>query len=108
MEHYATAQQVWAAALVFARVGALVMVMPGIGEGSVPPNIRLSFALVLSLCLGPIAQPFLPPEPATVDGTALYIIREVLIGLTIGGILQLFVSSLATAGEFISLQTTLA
>ena len=108
MEHYATAQQVWAAALVFARVGAKIMVMPGIGQASVPPNNRLSFALVLSLCLGPIAQPYLPPEPATVDGTALYIIREVLIGLTIGGILRLFLSSLSTAGEFVSLQTTLA
>lgn len=108
MGHYATAQQVWAAALVFARVGAMLMVIPGIGEANVPPNIRLSFALLLSLCLGPIAAPALPPEPSTVDGTAFYIIREALIGLTIGGILRVFLSSLATAGEFISLQTTLA
>jgi flagellar biosynthesis protein FliR len=108
MGHYATAQQVWVAGLVFARIGAMVMVLPGIGEANVPPNIRLSFALLLSICLGPIAAPSLPPEPSTVDGTAFYIVREVLIGLTIGGILQLFLSSLSTAGEFVSLQTTLA
>jgi len=87
MEHYATAQQIWAGALVFSRVGAMLMVLPGIGETSVPPRIRLAFALMLSLCLGPIAQPYLPAEPSTVDGTAFYIVREVLIGLTIGAAL---------------------
>jgi flagellar biosynthetic protein FliR len=108
MGHYATAAQVWAVALVFSRVGALVMVMPGVAQGSVPPLVRLSFALVLSLCIGPIAAPYLPPEPATVDGTAFYIGREVLIGLTIGGLLQVFLTALTAAGEFVSLQTTLA
>jgi flagellar biosynthetic protein FliR len=108
MGHYATAQQVWAGALVFSRIGAMLMVIPGIGEANVPPRIRLSFALVLSLCIGPIAQPYLPPEPTAVDGTAWFIGKEVLIGLTIGGLLRVFLSSLTAAGEFISLQTTLA
>ena len=108
MGHYATAAQVWAAALVFSRIGAFVMVMPGVAQGSVPPLIRLSFALVLAMCIGPIAQPYLPVEPATVDGTAFYIGREVLIGLTIGGLLQVFLTSLSAAGEFVSVQTTLA
>jgi flagellar biosynthetic protein FliR len=108
MQHYATAQQIWAGSLVFARIGAMLMVMPGIGDANVPRTIRLAFALVLSLCLGPVAQPYLPPEPATVDGTAYYVVREALIGLTIGGLLQVFLSALSTAGEFVSLQTTLA
>ncbi|HLK23788.1 MAG TPA: flagellar biosynthetic protein FliR [Caulobacteraceae bacterium] len=108
MGHYATAAQVWAAALVFSRVGALVMVMPGVAQGGVPPTVRLAFALLLALCIGPIAQPYLPAEPQTVDGTAFYVGREVLIGLTIGGLLQLFLSSMTAAGEFVSLQTTLA
>jgi flagellar biosynthesis protein FliR len=108
MGHYATAQQVWAAALVFSRIGAMIMVMPGIGEASVPPNIRLSFALLMALCLGPIAAPSLPAEPGDVSGTAFFIGREVLIGLTIGGLLRLFLTSLTATGEFVSLQTTLA
>jgi len=106
--HYATAAQVWAAALVFSRIGALVMVMPGVAQGNVPPLVRLAFALMLAMCIGPIAQPYLPAEPASVDGTAFYIGREVLIGLTIGALLQLFLTSMTAAGEFVSLQTTLA
>ena len=108
MGHYATAQQVWAAALVFSRIGAMLMVMPGVGEANVPPMIRLGFALLLSLVLGPIAAPTLPAEPVDVSGTAFLIGREALIGVTIGGLLRLFLSSLTATGEFVSLKTTLA
>ena len=108
MEKYATAQQVWAAALVFSRVASLTMLIPGIGEGYVPVRIRLSFALVLALCIAPIAAPSLPPIPADIAGTVFFIVKEALIGLIIGGLLRLFIASLTTAGELISLQTTLA
>jgi flagellar biosynthesis protein FliR len=108
LEHYATAQQVWAGAMVFFRVGSMVMVMPGIGESAVPVRIRLSFALLLAMCLGPIVAPVLPGVPDSVGTMAGYIFKEVLIGLMIGGILRLFFTSMTTAGELVSLQTTLA
>ena len=59
MGPYATTAVVWAAALVFARVGALFMLIPGIGETYVPMNMRLILALMLSMCLWPIAAPSL-------------------------------------------------
>ncbi|HET6969579.1 MAG TPA: flagellar biosynthetic protein FliR, partial [Phenylobacterium sp.] len=49
MESYATAQQVFAAGLVFARLGAIVMLLPAFGETFIPANIRLAFALALTL-----------------------------------------------------------
>ena len=108
MEHYATAQQVWAAGMVFFRVASMVMVMPGIGEAAVPPRMRLSFALLFAICLGPIVAPVLPTVPDSVGTMAGYIFKETLIGLMIGGVLRLFLASLTTAGELVSLQTTLA
>ncbi|MDR3513660.1 MAG: flagellar biosynthetic protein FliR [Caulobacteraceae bacterium] len=108
MEHYATAQQVWAAGMVLFRVGSMVMVMPGIGETAVPARIRLSFALLLALCLGPIVAPSLPAVPDSVGTMAGYVFKEVLIGLMIGGILRLFLTAMTTTGELVSLQTTLA
>ncbi|NBB17642.1 flagellar type III secretion system protein FliR [Caulobacter sp. SLTY] len=106
MESYATAAQVYAAGLIFARVGALVMLLPGIGEQSVPPRIRLSFALLMCLLLSPLAAKNVF-VPATMGDVGAQVIREVLIGLTIGMILRLFLSALATAGEVVSIQTTL-
>ena len=108
MESYATAQQVYVAGLVFARVASMIMLMPGLGEASVSPRIRLSFALVTAMCVAPIAAPHLPPLSATVGGLMGHVLKEVIIGLMLGAILRLFMSSLATAGEIISIQTTLA
>lgn len=108
MEAYATAQQVYIMGLVFSRVGSMIMVMPGLGEAALSPRIRLSFALLTAFCIAPTVAPYLPPLDPTVGGMAFAVIKEVLIGLMMGTILRLFMSSLAMAGEIISIQTTLA
>jgi flagellar biosynthesis protein FliR len=108
VDGYATADQVWGAALVFARLGAILMLLPGLGETYVPPRIRLSLALVITLVVWPIAAPALPALPESVGGMAGWVIREVATGLMIGAILRAFMTALATAGEVVSLQTTLS
>jgi flagellar biosynthetic protein FliR len=108
MEPYATAEQVWAGGLVFARIGAIMLSLPGIGESYVPPRIRLALALMVSLALWPVIAPSLPALPATLGGTVGWVIREVVTGLMIGTILRVFISTLAIAGEIVSLQTTLS
>ncbi|MBX9615999.1 MAG: flagellar biosynthetic protein FliR [Brevundimonas sp.] len=108
MEPYATAEQVWAGGLVFARIGAILLSLPGIGESYVPPRIRLALALMVSLALWPVIAPSLPALPATLGGTVGWVIREVITGLMIGTILRVFISTLAIAGEIVSLQTTLS
>lgn len=100
--------QVWAAALVFARVGAIVMLMPGIGEQAVPPRVRLSFALLLALAITPMVTGVLPALPSTVGSMAGHVIREVLIGLMLGALMRVLLSALSVAGELVSLQTTLS
>ena len=40
--------------LVFARIGIMVMLLPGLGEMSVPSRVRLSIALVLAAVLLPL------------------------------------------------------
>lgn len=108
MEAYALPAEVYAAGLVFVRVGAVVMLIPGIGESAVPPRIRLSFALVLSLALTPVVSASLPPLAPTLGALGGQVIKEALIGLMIGALLRLFLSALAVAGEALSLQTTLS
>ncbi len=107
MESFAAASQVYAGGLIFARIAAIVMLLPGIGDSSVPPRIRLSFAFLMALMLMPVIARGMP-VPADVSGVAGAVIKEVLIGLMIGGILRIFLSSLSTTGEIISIQTTLS
>ena len=108
MEPWATSDQVWQGALIFSRIGAVLLMLPGIGESYVSPRIRLSLALVVSLALWPVIAGALPALPASVGGMAGWIIREVIVGLMIGAMLRSFLTALATAGEIVALQTTLA
>ena len=108
MPPYALPAEIWAAGLVFMRVGAIVMLLPGIGENFVPPRIRLAFALVLTLCIAPIAMATLPPLPATLGDMVGIAFKELFIGLLIGGLLRMLLAALAVTGEVVSLQTTLA
>ena len=108
MDSYATVLQVYTGGLVFARIGAMVMLMPGIGENVVPPRIRLSFAVLMAMLLAPLVSKSIVTVPSSVGGVGGAVLHEVLVGLMIGAVLKLFVSSLTTAGEIISLQTTLS
>ncbi|MGH6768562.1 MAG: flagellar biosynthetic protein FliR, partial [Xanthobacteraceae bacterium] len=40
--------------LVFARIGTMVMLLPGLGEMSMPRRVRLAVALVLAAVLLPL------------------------------------------------------
>jgi flagellar biosynthetic protein FliR len=100
--------EVFGAGLVFCRVGAIAMLMPGLGEQSVPPRIRLSFAFVLALAFYPLLRAGLPAPPATVGDLGALVLIELFIGLALGSLLRLFLATLAVAGETVSLQTTLS
>ncbi len=108
MEHYATVQQVFVGGLVFARVGAMIMTMPGLGDAPSPVRVRMAFAFLMCLVVAPVVAPSLPPIPATQGELFGDLIREVLIGLAIGAILRGFMSAMSVAGEVISIATTLS
>lgn len=108
MESYAIAQQVYAAGLIFARIGAMVMLIPGVGEQAVPPRIRLAFAFLFALMLYPVLATGVPAIPGSVGALAGGVLKEVLVGLMLGATLRIFMATLATAGEIISIQTTLS
>jgi flagellar biosynthetic protein FliR len=86
----------------------MVMLMPGIGENvgaaAHPPVVRRADGHAA----GPAGLRTITTVPSSVGGVGGAVLHEVLIGLMIGMVLKLFVSSLTTAGEIISIQTTLS
>ncbi len=96
--------------LTFARVGTLVMLMPGLGEQLVSPRLRLGFALLLCLVLFPMVRPLLPVVSGTVSGPGLIglLIGEILIGLVLGLTVRMVLAALQTAGVVISQQLGLS
>lgn len=95
-------------ALLFARVGAMVMLLPGFGESSIPPRVRLGFALALSVALAPVVGANLPKAPAEFGTAASLLVGEILIGLLIGGGARMLMAALSTAGQIVGLETGLS
>lgn len=92
---------------VFARMGAAVMVLPGFGELTIPPRVRLAFAMTLAFVLFPLVADLIPPMPSNAFGLAALIGGEVLIGIVIGAISRILVSTLQVAGTVIAFNSGL-
>ncbi len=95
-------------ALVFSRVGAIMMLLPGIGEVGVPARVRLGLALMVALIVGSIVGRSMPPMPEQPFELGGLIIQEVLIGLYFGALSRLMMSALLVAGQVAGMQSGLA
>ncbi|MGH1350387.1 MAG: flagellar biosynthetic protein FliR [Methyloligellaceae bacterium] len=94
--------------LIFARVGTMIMVIPGIGDRAVPIRIRLTFALGLTLILYPTLTGKLPTMPPEISMLLVHLIYEVIIGIALAFSVRLIIAGLHAAGEVIAVQTGLA
>lgn len=99
---------IFAIALVFARTGAMMMLLPGIGEIGVPARVRLGLALAVALIVAGLVGDSLPPMPPQPLALAGLVIEEVLIGLFFGALLRMMMSALVVAGQMIGMETGLA
>lgn len=100
--------EAFSAILVFARVGMVFMLMPGIGEVYVSSRIRLLLAATMVLLLVPVLRPGLPPEPATPVELLLLLGMEVGIGIFIGTATRMTLNALQVAGTIVGMQTSLS
>ncbi len=96
--------------LTFARVGTLIMLMPGVGEQLVSARVRLALALLVTLVLFPVVRPMLPAVNGTLAPPVLVglLFSEILIGLTLGLCVRMVLAALTTAGNVISQQLGLS
>jgi len=94
--------------IVFVRVGAVAMLLPVFSETTIPAQLRLLLALGLSMGLyGMVSEHVLP---AVANDRALpgLVVSEMLVGLAMGGIINLLFRAMAIAGGIISLQIGLS
>jgi flagellar biosynthetic protein FliR len=95
--------------LVFARTGAMIMLLPAIGDVGVPPRVRLGLALAVSLALMPMVQHSYPAVAANSPlALTLLLAQEVTAGVVIGAMARIIMSGLSVAGNLIATQTGLA
>ncbi len=94
--------------LVFARLGAVIMLLPGFGESYVSPRVRLLFALVLSAVVLPLVAQYLPNMPGSPIVLVIQFVTEIFIGVFIGISARFIVAALQMAGTVLAYQASLA
>lgn len=86
----------------FMRIGAFVMVMPVFGGVLVPPQVRILLALVLTSVIAPIL-PASPLLDLMSFAGLMMVIRELMVGVAIGFVVQLVFDAIALGGQIISM-----
>ncbi|EHL99788.1 putative flagellar biosynthetic protein FliR [Acetobacteraceae bacterium AT-5844] len=98
--------EIYRLALVFCRISAALMLLPGFGEHAVPVRIRILTGLAAALCIAPLAGPALPVP--SIWGGMFAVVMEVTTGTLLGVLSRILLSAIQTAGQVIGLSIGLS
>ena len=90
--------------LSFARIGTMVMLLPGLGELTVPTRVRLTLALVLTAVIMPLHRSAYQVDLHAFVPVVQLLFQELLIGAVLGLLSRLTVSALQVAGMVVAQQ----
>ena len=90
--------------LVFARIGAMVMLLPGFGETNIPVRVRLGIALALTLIILPLHRNAYQISMTSMAPLLVLMFHEIVIGVVLGATARVTLSALAVAGSVIAQQ----
>src|SRR6201991_5393258 len=85
--------------LMFARIGTMVMLLPGLGELSVPARVRLTIALVLTFVLFPLHRAGYTIDLRSPGPVLVALGQELAVGVVLGLTARLTISALQVAGS---------
>lgn len=91
----------------FCRFTGLFLIAPIFSHSSVPHPVKLGLALITTVVVSPLLPP-LPTVPLFSWASVGIIAEQILIGVTIGLIVQVVFAAIQAAGEYIGLQMGLA
>jgi flagellar biosynthetic protein FliR len=94
--------------LLYARIGAVLMLLPLFGEDAVPTRIRLLLGLGTTAGLWGLLSPRVSPLAANAAALPGALVAELLVGLAIGMMVKIMFQAAAIAGSIISFQIGLS
>jgi flagellar biosynthetic protein FliR len=90
--------------LVFARVGSMVMLLPGLGESNIPVRIKLGIALLLALIILPLHRGAYHIDMQSINPLLVMMIHEIVVGIVLGATARVTLSALQVGGAVIAQQ----
>ena len=90
--------------LAFARIGAMVMLLPGLGEVNIPVRIKLATALLLTMIVLPLHRQAYQVDLQALSPMLVMMVHEIVIGIVLGATARVTLSALQVAGSVIAQQ----
>jgi flagellar biosynthesis protein FliR len=90
--------------LVFARIGAMVMLLPGLGESNIPVRIKLAIAVLLTLIILPLHRAAYQIDMQSMAPLVVLMVHEIIIGVVLGATARVTLAALQVAGSIIAQQ----
>jgi flagellar biosynthesis protein FliR len=90
--------------LAFARIGAMVMLLPGLGEQNIPVRVKLSIALLLTLIILQLHRQAYQVDLQSMAGLMVLMVHEIVIGIVLGATARVTLAALQVAGSVIAQQ----
>ena len=90
--------------LVFARIGTMLMLLPGLGEQMISRRLRLTTALVLAAVMLPLHRDAYQIDLTQIGPVLLLLGEELLIGAVLGITARLTLSALQVTGSIVAQQ----
>jgi flagellar biosynthesis protein FliR len=90
--------------LVFARIGAMVMLLPGLGESNIPVRIKIGAAVLLTLIILPLHRAAYHVDMQSLAPLVVLMIHEIVIGIVLGATARVTLAALQVGGAVIAQQ----
>jgi flagellar biosynthesis protein FliR len=90
--------------LAFARIGAMVMLLPGLGEANIPVRVKLGIALLLTLIILPLHRAAYHVDMNSMASLLVLMFQEIIIGVVLGATARVTLAALSVAGSVIAQQ----
>jgi flagellar biosynthetic protein FliR len=91
----------WVFIAVLARIGPVLVLAPPTRSAGVPARIRAGLAVAMAAMLTPLAMSQAAPMPGDILNILIALAAEMLLGIIIGSVVLLAISSLQLAGQAI-------
>jgi flagellar biosynthesis protein FliR len=90
--------------LVLARVSAMVMLLPGLGESNIPVRIKIAIAVLLTLIILPLHRSAYQIDLQSMNPLLVMMVHEIIVGVVLGATARVTLSALQVGGAVIAQQ----
>lgn len=105
---FATLDQMLVFTLVLGRVSGILAATPMFGGKLVPNRVKAALAFALALVLFPILIPKMPAVPTDIISFGLLMVKEALVGISLGLLSQIIFAAVEFCGLIVSTQMGLS